>query len=1350
MRLSGYVLGFAIHLFLVNKTLGQTCVAGLYPDGGTCTVCPINFYCPDGVLKLPCPTNAQAPSQSTSVAACECQDDFAYESISYSCVKQRYVFDYKGSVDEFVVPTNVNEINFKLWGAGGGGGGSTSNYVEGGGAGGFSIGKMPATPGNYLYLVVGGGGRGARLGGGGGGWPNGGPSNFPWSHVGSKSGSGGGRSQISVFTSKQTDFNNIIRIPQNIAVIAGAGGGSGWTSGSWNEGEPAGRGGGGLVGSQHPSGLNIAGGQTALPAGTKCPWDADNGCVMGSFLQAGNGREMTGAGGDGYYGGSGGARNKCVDCACGCANNGGGAGGSSYFNPTFATGLTFTGQNGFPHDERFPANASDPDNNFQAGRGGARYTAGNSIDYGDCGTNCSGQNGKVVLRMNGPSFSAMGSCKPGTYSPDPLKTWECLSCPAGEFCLGGSHHQICTMCPDGEYMSAICTNEKDKVCTLCPVQHYCKNDSKTVCPDYSNTSVGSSIVNQCSDCLIGHVKTGPMSCRPCTAGFACPNMTSSEIECPVRYFATTASTACTLCQPGNYCPNTTISLSCDGLKNYSQPGSYQCNEKRCLANTYSWNATCVNCPSYISAGVSSPLSLSKLNCSTKFFCAPVLGKCACDLSYSCGPTLNQRCTLVGQGIYNSKEYTMIDGDVQNGPSFMWGNSFIQMTLNGPTKVLGIVMSEHPGSPGSGYYQSLWVGNDTATPGCTSLSECIKSSVQCTISEWGNGNVLRNSGNICDNTKVCRFYVCDAVGTYVTIFGSGGVTELTPYGESLMSLPCKECTIPSILQGYKCSPCISGFYPNQYDSCVVCPSNFFCNGSHQFNCSTSCPVGKYIWKHCSTTTDIVCACNPGTYLIGGNCTLCPVNSFCPGDDKKYDCPGSTPLSAVNSSSTSNCYMNCPIGYGQNTSDLSILQTKRCGANQNTYCPTSMSSQYDIYGVSRPSSVGNDGDYSKFIWTYDTIDPNPWWRVDMEQPRSVGFYRLSVAANVGGYNYKIWAGNNSNYALNSECGAADVTQAPTNVNRQITVVACRGFYRYVTVTAGGHLAFTELEMFGPSCMLCPPGTFSENNVCKNCPTGTYNSIAGSSTCMSCPPDSSSPVASISIKSCTCFSTFFRLSDTECSQSCPVGKYSNNSVTCDANVTCQAGWHSSINARNCSLLCTAGSQCPGNGSIIACSLGTYSNPGAANCTLCESGFFCLDPSNKLVCPPNSWSSIGSTFCDLPCPVDKICPGNGKQECSVCKSNEYIVKPCFDYGDIVCNSTSCLMGQYLAGNMTCANCSTGTHMNVYGIQAQCIPCSQGFFANQTGSSSCTLCPLGTITTTTSGFVNCVQVRSSTPSPQL
>lgn len=104
-----------------------------------------------------------------------------------------------GSYQFYTVPSNVNLLYVKLWGAGGGGSlwSSYSSNTFGGGAGGFSSCHLIVVPGEVLRLVVGEGGQGgtsSNVNGvnSRGGFAGGGNSR----NCGASNGGGGGRSSI--------------------------------------------------------------------------------------------------------------------------------------------------------------------------------------------------------------------------------------------------------------------------------------------------------------------------------------------------------------------------------------------------------------------------------------------------------------------------------------------------------------------------------------------------------------------------------------------------------------------------------------------------------------------------------------------------------------------------------------------------------------------------------------------------------------------------------------------------------------------------------------------------------------------------------------------------------------------------------------------------------------------------------------------------------------------------------------------------------------------------------------------------------------------------------------------------
>lgn len=228
-----------------------------------------------------------------------------YAEAAYNSIQ---TFNYTGSVQNFVVPNNISSIEVETWGAQGGGANSGV-----GGKGGYAKGTLSVTPGETLYIYVGGKGEATTLsvqvngGFNGGGYAMG-------KAVNTYAASGGGASDI------RKGGTALV----NRVIVAGAGGGTGYyISGTTFYAGGAGGGTSGLAGIPYSS-YTAAGGGTQLAGGA--------GGATSSYSQAGSlgyGGNQTASssatdwngsgGGSGYYGGGSGG-----------AVGSGGGGGSSY------------------------------------------------------------------------------------------------------------------------------------------------------------------------------------------------------------------------------------------------------------------------------------------------------------------------------------------------------------------------------------------------------------------------------------------------------------------------------------------------------------------------------------------------------------------------------------------------------------------------------------------------------------------------------------------------------------------------------------------------------------------------------------------------------------------------------------------------------------------------------------------------------------------------------------------------------------------------------------------------------------------------------------------------------------
>lgn len=237
-------------------------------------------------------------------------------------------FSYTGSEQTWTVPDGIESINVTLDGASGG-----DASLDGGG-GGHVDGWLSVTPGETLYLYVGGQGEdpGQTEGASGaGGWNGGGDGGTGATDQPGGTGGGGG-----------TDIRQGGNTTSDRVVVAGGGGGDAGYNGGDGGGTTGGRGGfdgddaddgeGGYGGSQTSGGAGGAGASGepdgndgALHAGGNGP---DTGATHGP-----------GGGGGGYYGGgSGGGGNSS-------GSSGAGGGGSSYVDGLSSVSTNSKGAN---------------------------------------------------------------------------------------------------------------------------------------------------------------------------------------------------------------------------------------------------------------------------------------------------------------------------------------------------------------------------------------------------------------------------------------------------------------------------------------------------------------------------------------------------------------------------------------------------------------------------------------------------------------------------------------------------------------------------------------------------------------------------------------------------------------------------------------------------------------------------------------------------------------------------------------------------------------------------------------------------------------------------------------------
>lgn len=265
-------------------------------------------------LTINCPANIPV---SNNPAACNAVVNYNLPTMNSTCVAvSSDTFNYTGSMQTYIVPAGVTTVAIQTWGAQGG-----ANWVNNTNFGGYSRADFSVTPGQTLYVFVGGQPSGITGGYNGGG-------------NGEGAGQGGGGA--SDVRQGGTSLNDRI-------IVGGAGGGGGY----WSSMHVVGGAGGGMTGGdgyRDPSFASSPGGKGASQTGP----GPDGTCVSYNVIAMAGGFGYGGApsgcgcegygGGGGWYGGA------------GSGNCRGAGGGSGYIlpiaaNPSFLTGVkTGTGK----------------------------------------------------------------------------------------------------------------------------------------------------------------------------------------------------------------------------------------------------------------------------------------------------------------------------------------------------------------------------------------------------------------------------------------------------------------------------------------------------------------------------------------------------------------------------------------------------------------------------------------------------------------------------------------------------------------------------------------------------------------------------------------------------------------------------------------------------------------------------------------------------------------------------------------------------------------------------------------------------------------------------------------------
>ena len=576
----------------------------------------------------------------------------------------------------------------------------------------------------------------------------------------------------------------------------------------------------------------------------------------------------------------------------------------------------------------------------------------------------------------------------------------------------------------------------------------------------------------------------------------------------------------------------------------------------------------------------------------------------------------------------------------------------------------------------------------------------------------------------------------------------------------------------------CVPCPSSYYC-AYGDAYICPVGRFCPPSNNFAPPVLCPAGTYNLFVGAISNSSCLPCPSSYFCALGRLQICPTGNYCPpAINFPVLCPSGTFTPSTGGGSNFSC-LSCPSGTysrpgasiccppgagvipGQNFCSDCPIDTYSIEPGQYT-CSTCSTNFYATTGAAVCCSLGFWSAPRSFFcnacpagtWSgtpratsasacqpcpSGTWSPTPGISSAAQCiPCAAGFYcplnsSIQISCPVNTYRafYSATSLADCLPCANgtiSALGAASCTvigggscSAGTYVNPAagaLCLPCVAGTYSssngaaVCTPCSPGHYSGSGAA----ACQLCPQGSFCVGGLTQPCPAGSFGSVAGADSavsCARCPPGTYNPSPGGS-------------SSAACS-SCPIGSFSNTSgaAACtqcapgsasglvgatspSACEPCAAGSFSSLPGQLfCSAYCPKGTMGIKEGGVSAadacapCPLGYFaSSSGSIECAPCALGTFAGAPgaSSCTSCPQGRFSNVAAAV--------------ALSNCSACPAGSF---------GVAAGSTS-------AG---CIQCSPGTASAAPGASSalQCVACAPGSYAPLAGSAACIPAPPGAFT---------------------
>lgn len=951
------------------------------------------------------------------------------------------------------------------------------------------------------------------------------------------------------------------------------------------------------------------------------------------------------------------------------------------------------------------------------------------------------------------SMSQATSCPTGTYCPE--GTLEVKPCPTGTLQSATEQWDItlhCLPCPAGSY----CLERSSVVKGLCAKGHYCPSPVAT---PYNTLPA-----------LIGSFGPNPLpcpagtyadtlgtpdltSCKPCPAGYYCPQASVEVVDCPQGYYCPENSTAqtscpigrygnatnlqamdnCNLCDPGYYCDapgllnprdqcdpgyvcieGATTSGPKDGVTGHLCPAGGYClkgsfEAKPCPAGTYSNVTGSVN-------------KYDCFDCDPGYYCSVLSGGAPtgpCDPGCYCTGAATNKCQFATEAGFFSPSGASMTTECLVGtynPLPQQGQCLIcPAGFYCPNKAMNdtIVCPKGQYCPeGSNIPADCPPGTFQSQLQMTSIDNCTDCTAGHYCQDRGAANFTDEcaAGHICYGKALSKDPVFnnDTSGnkTLITYGNSCDPGYYCPKGTSVM-IECPQGTYNPDRSGKSvanCLPCDPGYYCNTTAMTVStgtakCSAGYYCSGGAWIPDPVDNTTGNICpqFHYCPEGADSPTLCDIGHYANTTGmsaCLLCLAGFICyPGEAPTICTKGKyCPASTADIPLTNP--KACPIGKYNDQEGLSLI-TECVDCKPGYYCD-----ELALVNVTKKIEAG--------YWSVSgstRSDPDDDGDIRGKCPK--GFYCVQGISSpspcaAGTYGPSFWLKSQA------QCTSCDGGSFCPTSNMTTTGDLCSaGYY----CSGGSSETAPNNETWGD---ICPTGYYCPAGIQDPlpCAAGTYANTTGRSICLNCPAgyyctvNTSDPIPCPEGYYCIAASTLPNQGP------CPAGTF-NNLTGMDAQADCQS--------------CTPGMYCENQGLSYPtgyCLGGWYCTTGAetnqpsdpATGGRCTVGNFCPNGSSAEVqCTPGM-------YCDT---VALIAPtGN-------CSAGYYCL-----LGSTSPSAVVCPMGKFcIAGSSAGQVCPPGTFLNVTGGSAvtDCLPCYQGYhcagYGNVMATGQCDAgfyCPSG------------------------